>query len=240
MARRELDEDRIYTYLMALYEALKRKRSKFKMTDFRRTFGISPHVQAAAIELGYVTWDVLPDETREWRWTGVKPTHEMAAKVLAGYRVLTFAYKENAKAKYHEDVATATKGKEATAIEIGKANKERFKKAIADTTPVIPDSWVCQKCGASIPAAMLRCQNCDLGMSAEDIQDMDEEAASELCEAEQIAEQEVPEEIHGVLREVVYVPMTENQWFFLLKLDAKINRLLRLHGADNVPEDRDA
>ena len=132
---------------------------------------------------------------------------------------------------------------EALSLEEGqvkKANKERFKKAIADTTPVIPDSWVCQKCETSIPAAMTRCQNCDLGMSAEDIQDMDEEAASELCEAEQIADQDVPEEIHGVLREVVYIPMTENQWFFLLKLDAKINRLLRLHGADNVPEDRDA
>lgn len=213
--------ERILGYLNAVHAAITHKRVPFRATNFRLSYGISPHVHSSMLANGIIYEDKGEDGTMFWRWLADDPSLALAGQVLIGYKERIKRYGKNAAVTRAEEEAQRKAMERLQLMKRGQDNKAR----LAD---VLEQAKKAPMTNVDITGA---------------VDDMLEEVTQQIEARDALEDNgghQVPEEIHGVVREVVYIPMTQDQWAFLLQLDAKINRLLRLHGADNVPEDRDA
>lgn len=239
--------ERILGYLNAVHAAITHKRVPFRATNFRLSYGISPHVHSSMLANGIIYEDKGEDGTMFWRWLADDPSLTLAGQVLIGYKERIKRYGQNAAVTRAEEEARRKAMERLLLVKKGQDNKARLAdilgQAKANTTSTIIDMEDSKR-GSRMPddmdAEKTPMTNMDMTGA---VDDMLEDVTQQIEERDALEDSGVGdshEEIPGVEHEVVYIPMTEKQWAFVLKLDAKINRLLRLHGADNVPEDHDA
>lgn len=226
--------ERILGYLQAVYAAINHKRVPFRATNFRKSYGISPHVNSAMLANGVIYQDTDESGTKFWIWLADEPSMILASQIFAGYKARIKRYGKNAALTRAEDEARRKAMERLQLIKQGEGNKGRmqdvFNKAKAASNEI--------KLGARSPVA--EPIDAEDRLPGEGEEDPEEKKA--LDEATFVREERkaVEEMDYAALEERICALIAsgqENYNTLNTKVDlllAKINRLLKLHGADGV------
>jgi len=237
MARRKgaggkapMTPERILDYIKAVYATIKHKRMPVRITEFRKAYGISPHIHSAMLANGIIFQDRGDDGLLAWIWLADEPSLSMATRVYAGYKARIDRYMKNAALLREEE------------YELKKAMERLvLMKKGADNKAAMDEVFLIAKAASEAAAVEGAAEEKAIdGSEDEDVPDQEsEDALHEIVEVREERKKLIDPD-YATLEERVMALMALNDEKFaaldadIQKLLAYSRRLLKLHGADGV------